>query len=64
MNIIDVFCTTKVSYPSRSQAKKAMKVLRRQGRRHLEEYQCTNCELWHLGNPPGYQTYYRSGRRL
>jgi len=58
----DIVCTTKVTYYSRSQAKRAWKRLRRQpGRRHLERYRCSFCHFWHLGNPPGHQTYIRKG---
>lgn len=57
----DVACTTKVQYPSRAQAKKALKTMRRQGHTALVIYQCWHCELFHLGNPPGRQTYQRKG---
>ncbi|MEE1838148.1 hypothetical protein [Streptomyces sp. SP17KL33] len=59
----DIACTTKVWYPSKHQAKKAWKRLRRQpGRRHLEWYRCGFCRMYHLGNPRGHQTYIRRGR--
>lgn len=62
---VDIACTTKVWYPSKHQAKKAWKRLRRQpGRRHLEWYGCHFCGLYHLGNPPGFQTYVRVGSPL
>lgn len=59
----DRACTTKIWYPTKHQAKKAWKRLRRQpGRRHLELYSCWFCGLYHLGNPRGHQTYIRVGR--
>ena len=58
----DVACATKRQYPSKSQAKKSLKELRRMGRVSLAIYQCWHCELFHIGNPPGYQTYKRPGR--
>lgn len=58
----DIGCRTKVPFPTRSQAKKHWKWLRRQpGRRHLEIYECRYCPQWHVGNPPGYQTYWQPG---
>ena len=58
----DVACNTKVVYPSRAQAKKHLKVLRSRGRRQLLIYECRRCGYYHLGNPPGMQTYKRPGR--
>lgn len=58
----DVACTTKRRYPTKSKAKKTLKILRRQGRTGLVIYQCWHCEEFHLGYPPGQQTYRRSGR--
>ena len=57
----DIACRTKRAYPSRHQAKEALKQLRRQGRRALAIYQCWHCGDFHLGNPPGEQTYRRPG---
>lgn len=59
----DIRCATKARYPTKSQAKKALRQLRRQpGRRHLEvTKQCKHCGGFHLGNPPGHQTYLRAG---
>lgn len=57
----DIACRTKVRYASRSQAKKSLKELRRKGRRDLMIYECWFCGLFHLGNPPGKQTYVRPG---
>ena len=62
MNGKDIACTTKRRYPTRSQAKKSMKLLHRQGRRSLVIYQCWHCEEFHLGHKPGEQTYKRPGR--
>lgn len=64
MDARDVACTTKRRYPSRSQAKKAQKVLIRQGRRGLVIYNCWHCDQYHLGHPPGEQTYKRPGRPM
>lgn len=61
MNPEDVACTTKRVYPSRSQAKKVLKVLKRRGCHGLKIYQCWHCELFHIGHLPGYQTYKRAG---
>jgi hypothetical protein len=57
----DIACTTKKRYPSRSQAKKTLKIQHRQGRRTLVIYQCWYCGEFHIGNPPGKQTYKRPG---
>lgn len=57
----DVACTTKRQYPSKAQAKKALKLLRSRGRTSLKIYQCWHCRLFHLGHPPGQQTYKRPG---
>ncbi|MEU2426968.1 hypothetical protein ABZ619_39150 [Streptomyces sp. NPDC007851] len=58
----DIGCRTKVPFPTRSQAKKHWKWLRKQpGRRHLEIYECRYCPGFHVGNPPGHQTYLRAG---
>lgn len=57
----DVSCRTKRRYPTKSQAKKALKELHRKGRRSLVIYQCWHCERFHIGNPPGKQTYRRPG---
>lgn len=57
----DIACTTKRRYPSKAQAKKVLKVLHGQGRRTLMIYQCWHCEQFHIGNPPGRQTYLRPG---
>jgi hypothetical protein len=58
----DVSCRTKVPYESHSAAKKDWKRLRRQpGRQHLEIYECRHCPNFHIGNPPGHQTYRRAG---
>lgn len=58
----DISCRTKAWFPTRSQAKKVWKRLRRQpGRRHLQRYPCRYCPGWHIGNPPGHQTYLRPG---
>lgn len=62
MNPKDIACTTKRRYPTKSQAKKALKMLHRQGRTTLVIYQCWHCDEYHLGNPPGEQTYRRAGR--
>lgn len=60
-NAKDVACTTKRRYASKHQAKKTLKLMHRRGRRGLVIYQCWHCELYHLGYPPGQQTYRRSG---
>jgi hypothetical protein len=58
----DVSCRTKVPYATYSEAKRAWKHLRKQpGRHHLEIYDCRYCPHWHIGNPPGHQTYRRAG---
>lgn len=58
----DVSCRTKVPYTSHSEAKRHWKYLRKQpGRQHLEIYECRYCPYWHIGNPPGHQTYRRLG---
>ncbi|MHB9861906.1 hypothetical protein [Streptomyces sp. YIM S03343] len=58
----DISCRTKVPYETRGDAKRALKWLRRQpGRRHLQVYKCRYCPCFHIGNPPGFQTYRRSG---
>lgn len=57
----DVACTTKRYYRSKSQAKKSLKALHRQGRRALVIYDCWHCDGFHIGNPPGQQTYRRPG---
>lgn len=56
-----IACRTKVRYASKAQAKKSLKQLRSQGRRDLMIYECWYCDRFHLGNPPGRQTYVRSG---
>lgn len=58
----DVACGTKRRFPTKSQAKKALKELHRQGRRGLVMYECWHCNQWHHGYPPGEATYRRSGR--
>lgn len=59
-----IACRTKSGrYETKAQAKKALKQLRRQpGRRHLKIYECWHCGLFHIGQPPGHQTYRRAGR--
>lgn len=58
----DIACRTKVFYATHAEAKRAWKWLRKQpGRQHLELYECRHCEGFHTGNPPGHQTYRRSG---
>lgn len=57
-----VSCRTKTPYTTYAAAKRAWKQLRRQpGRRHLEIYKCRHCPRFHIGNPPGHQTYMRAG---
>lgn len=58
----DISCTTKRVYPSKAQAKKKLKELRRKGDRHLVVYECRYCDYLHIGHEPGYQTYRRPGR--
>ena len=61
----DVACNTKKLYTSKSKAKTALKALRRVGRSSLIIYPCwysRNGDHYHLGHPPGEQTYKRSGR--
>lgn len=62
MDARDIACTTKKRYPSKAQAKKSLKELKRQGRRDLVIYECWYCQQFHLGHPPGKQTYHRPGR--
>lgn len=62
MDARDIACATKRKYPSKAQAKKHLKVLVKQGRRGLVMYDCWWCDGYHLGYPPGQQTYKRSGR--
>lgn len=62
MDARDIACTTKRVYPSKAQAKKKLKELRRAGDRTLMIYQCWYCDLFHIGHPPGHQTYMRPGR--
>jgi hypothetical protein len=58
----DISCLTKVPFTTHAEAKRHWKQLRRQpGRRHLEIYECRWCPAEHIGNPPGHQTYRRSG---
>jgi hypothetical protein len=58
----DISCRTKVAYATHSEAKRHWKRLRRQpGRQHLEIYKCRHCPNYHIGNPPGHQTYRRAG---
>ena len=57
----DIACTTKKSYPSKSQAKKVLKLMKRRGRRTLAVYECWYCGRFHIGNQPGAQTYRRAG---
>lgn len=59
---VDVACRTKVPYATKSQAKKALKVMRSRGSRSMVLYKCWNCGLFHLGNRRGQQTYIRKGR--
>jgi hypothetical protein len=57
-----VSCRTKVWFITHSEAKRNLKWLRRQpGRQHLQIYECRYCPNYHIGNPPGYQTYRRPG---
>lgn len=56
-------CTTKVGYPSRTQAKKAVKRMKRRGVRGLHPYACPLCPQWHTGHAVGESTYIRSGGR-
>ncbi|WP_333745782.1 hypothetical protein [Streptomyces sp. IBSBF 2950] len=59
----DIACNTKVGYETKSAAKRALKHLRRMpGRSRLEIYPCSFCHGFHLGNPPGFQTYRRIGQ--
>lgn len=58
----DISCATKRLYESKAQAKKSQKRLAGQGRRGLLIYECWYGDHWHLGHPPGAQTYRRSGR--
>ncbi|MEU1372021.1 hypothetical protein ABZ454_38945 [Streptomyces sp. NPDC005803] len=60
---VDISCRTKVGrYETHAEAKRAWKWLRKQpGRRHLQIYDCRHCPYFHIGNPPGHQTYMRSG---
>ena len=58
----DIACTTKRRYPSKAQAKKHLKKLEGWGRRGLVIYECRFCGEFHLGYPPGQQTYRRAGR--
>jgi hypothetical protein len=58
----DVSCRTKIPFFTRSEAKRAWKQLRKQpGRHHLQIYECRHCPAFHIGNPPGHQTYMRAG---
>lgn len=62
----DVACNTKRVLPSKSFAKKKLKEMRRAGRRELVIYPCwyspSDDQHYHLGHPPGSQTYHRAGR--
>ncbi|RPE39811.1 hypothetical protein EDD90_2829 [Streptomyces sp. Ag109_O5-1] len=58
----DISCRTKVPFATHSEAKRQWKWLRKQpGRQHLEIYECRYCPAYHIGNPPGFQTYRRPG---
>ncbi len=62
----DVACTTKRTLWSKSSAKRKVKEMRKIGRQSIEEYKCPYSERdkphYHLGHPPGHQTYRRPGR--
>lgn len=61
----DIACCTKRLYETKSRAKTKLKQQRRDGRRGLVMYPCWYSRgetHFHLGYPPGEQTYRRSGR--
>jgi hypothetical protein len=61
----DIACATKVLYTSKARAKRALKLMKSRGRHGLELYPCwysRNGDHYHLGYPPGEQTYKRAGR--
>jgi len=59
---VNVSCRSKVRYATRAQAKRSLKEMRRRpGGRHLQIYECKHCPNFHIGNPPGHQTYMRPG---
>lgn len=57
----DIACRTKRFYTTHRLAKQARKRQRGQGLRDLVIYRCWHCHQFHLGNPPGRQTYVRPG---
>ena len=63
----DIACGTKRLYESKAKAKTGLKEHRRGGRRTLILYGCWYSrvgEHFHLGHPPGEQTYKRAGSPL
>lgn len=65
MDARDHACTTKVFFPTKSAAKKALKSLKRsRNARHLAFYDCWYCDGFHVGNLPGHQTGARKGLSL
>lgn len=60
-----IACSTKRSLRNKGFVKKKLKEMRRSGRPDLTSYECwyspRGNEHFHLGNPPGKQTYYRAG---
>jgi len=62
MDPVDVACRTKKYHSTKSQAKKALKEMKKRGVRDLVIYDCWFCDGFHLGHLPGGQTYRRPGR--
>lgn len=60
-----IACSTKRALRNRGYVRKKLKEMRRAGRPDLVSYKCwysrRDAEHFHLGNPPGKQTYYRAG---
>jgi hypothetical protein len=56
-----VACTGKTRFPTRAEARRRARQIRREGGPRLHPYPCRYCGLHHLGHRPGHATYMRRG---
>jgi hypothetical protein len=57
----EITCLGKTRFPTRADARRRSRQIRRTGGPRLRPYQCPFCRLHHLGHKPGHATYMRAG---
>jgi hypothetical protein len=57
----EISCLGKTRFPTKADARRRARQIRREGGPHFRPYDCKFCGLHHVGHPPGHATYMRGG---